>query len=199
MSDTPNNLSRGHHAALPYPQLPAFMDELRKRTAVAARALEFLILTATGTSEALNATWREFDLETAVWTIPAARMKARTAHRIPLSPRVLEILNCQKSGQEDPVGFVFGGQRDDRPLSNMSFAMMLRRMKRDDITAHGFRSTFSDWASEVSSFSSEVREAALAHTIKNKAERAYRRGDALEKRRRMMEAWMDFCAPNAAG
>jgi integrase len=192
----PSKLSRGHHAALAYLDLPAFMRDLRKRAGTAARALEFLILTATRTSEALNATWREFDLESAIWTIPAARMKARAEHRVPLSPGILGILNNQKSEQEDPFGYVFGGQRAGRPLSNMSLSMMLRRMNRNDITAHGFRSTFSDWASEVSSFSSELRETALAHTIKGKAERAYRRGDALEKRKKMMEAWTDFCVPN---
>jgi integrase len=185
---------RGHHAALPYNELPAFMDELRQRSGVAARALEFLILTATRTSEALNATWDEFDLEKAkVWTIPVARMKARTEHRVPLSQRALEILGALKSDQEDGEKYVFAGQRARRPLSNMSLLMMLRRMKREDITAHGFRSAFSDWASEVSSFSGELRETALAHTITNKAERAYRRGDALEKRREMMETWATWC------
>ena len=190
----PNGHSRGHHAALPYLELPAFMDELRKRTGSAAQALEFLILTATRTSEALNAIWDEFDLEAEVWTIPAARMKARVEHRVPLSARGLAILYDQKTDQEARVGYIFTGQRDGRPLSNMSVAMMLRRMKRGDITAHGFRSTFSDWVSEMSSFNSELRETALAHTIKSKAERAYRRGDALVKRRQMMEAWMVFCA-----
>jgi len=190
----PNNLSRGHHAALPYNELPVFMDELRQRSGEAARALEFLILTATRTSEALNATWDEFDLEEAkVWTVPAARMKARVEHRVPLSQRALEILSALKSGQEYGEKYVFAGQRVGSPLSNMALLMMLRRMKRDDITAHGFRSAFSDWASEVSSFSGELRETALAHTIKNKAERAYRRGDALEKRREMMEEWSCFC------
>jgi integrase len=194
----PNGHSRGHHAALPYLELPAFMDELRKRTGSAAQALEFLILTATRTSEALNAIWDEFDLEAEVWTIPAARMKARVEHRVPLSARVLAILYDQKTKQEARVGYIFTGQRDGRPLSNMSVAMMMRRMKRGDITAHGFRSTFSDWVSEMSSFNSELRETALAHTIKSKAERAYRRGDALVKRRQMMEAWMVFCASHTA-
>ena len=162
---------------------------------MAARALEFVILTATRTSEALNATWDEFDLEAEVWTIPAARMKARVEHRVPLSRRVTEILRDLEREREDGSDHVFAGQREGSPLSNMALLMMLRRMRRDEITAHGFRSTFSDWASEVSSFSGELRETALAHTIKNKAERAYRRGDALEKRREMMEAWANYCEP----
>jgi integrase len=188
----PNNLSRGHHAALPYNELPAFMDELRQRSGVAARALEFLILTATRTSEALNATWDEFDFEAGIWTIPAARMKARVEHRVPLSRRALEILCALKNDQDGDHDYVFVGQRAGNALSNMALLMTLRRMKRD-ITAHGFRSTFSDWASEVSSFSGELRETALAHTIQNKAERAYRRGDALEKRRQLMETWASYC------
>jgi len=190
----PNGLLRGHHAALPYLELPAFMDELRKRAGTAARGLEFVILTATRTSEALNATWDEFDLEAEVWTIPAARMKARVEHRVPLSRRCVEILRDLERDRESSDDYVFVGQREGTPLSNMALLMMLRRMKRDDITAHGFRSSFSDWASEVSSFSGELRETALAHTIQNKAERAYRRGDALEKRREMMEAWAIYCA-----
>ena len=137
----------------PYRELPAFMDELRKREGVAARALEFLILTATRTSEALNATWDEFDLETGIWTIPAARMKARVEHRVPLSRRAMEILRDLERDRENDGDYVFAGQREGSPLSNMSLLKMLRRMKRDEITAHGFRSTFSDWASEVSSFS----------------------------------------------
>jgi integrase len=189
----PNNLSRGHHAALPYNELPAFMGDLRQRSGVATRALEFLILTATRTSEALNAAWAEFDFEVGIWTIPAPRMKARVEHRVPLSQRALEILGALKSDQEDGEKYVFAGQRARSPLSNMALLMTLRRMKRGDITAHGFRSAFSDWASEVSSFSGELRETAPAHTIKNKAERAYRRGDALEKRRRMMEEWSCYC------
>ena len=188
-----NGLSRGHHAALPYLELPAFMDELRKRAGIAARGLEFLILTATRTSEALNAMWDEFDLEAEVWTIPAARMKARVEHRVPLSRRAMEILRDLERDRESGDDYVFAGQREGSPLSNMALLMMLRRMKRGDITAHGFRSTFSDWASEVSSFSGELRETALAHTIQNKAERAYRRGDALEKRREMMEDWAIYC------
>ena len=159
-----------------------------------------MILTATRTSEALNATWDEFDLEAEVWAIPDGRMKARVEHRVPLSRRALEILRELKGDDAENCAddYVFAGQREATPLSNMALLMMLRRMKREDITAHGFRSTFSDWASEVSPYSGELREAALAHTIQNKAERAYRRGDALEKRRQMMEAWANWCVPRPA-
>ncbi len=134
--------------------------------------------------------------ECAVWTIPAGRMKARVEHRVPLSQRAMQILHELKEpdAESSDDDCVFVGQREGTPLSNMALLMMLRRMKREDITAHGFRSSFSDWASEVSSFSGELRETALAHTIQNKVERAYRRGDALEKRREMMEAWAIYCA-----
>jgi integrase len=126
-------------------------------------------------------------------------MKARVEHRVPLSRRAMEILRDLERDREGGSDYVFAGQREGSPLSNMSLLMMLRRIKRGDITtAHGFRSTFSDWASEVSSFSGELRETALAHTIQNKAEHAYRRGDALEKRREMMEAWAKYCEPAAA-
>jgi integrase len=187
----PTKLSRGHHAALPYDKMPMFVAALRSRKATAATALEFLILTATRTSEALNATWNEFDLETGIWTIPAPRMKARVEHRVPLSKSAAGLL--RQRAETRAGDFLFPGQRHQRPLSNTSLFMLLRRMDRPDITAHGFRSAFSDWASEVSHFSSELRETALAHTISNKADRAYRRGDALEKRREMMEAWATHC------
>ena len=190
-------LSRGHFAALPYSEMSDFIAELRKRQAITASALEFLILTATRTSEALNAEWSEFDISLAVWTIPAARMKARREHRIPLSKRALDILAPLN---EAKVGaYVFPGHRPNRPLSNTSLLMLLRRLGRSGVTSHGFRSAFSDWASEVSSFSAELRESALAHTIPNKSEAAYRRGDALEKRRAMMEAWAQWCEPKPEG
>ena len=190
----PGKLTRGHHSALPYADMPAFMAELRARPALAAMALEFAVLTATRTSEVLNAQWSEFELGAGLWTIPAERMKARKEHRVALSKRALAIvteLSAAKSSE-----FVFPGQKPGKPLSNMALLMLLDRMGRGGvITAHGFRSTFSDWASEVSPFSSELRELALAHTIGNKAEAAYRRGDALEKRRTMMEAWATWCEP----
>lgn len=192
----PKKLSRGHHAALAYADMPAFMAELRNRPALAALALELVILTVTRTSEVLNAEWSEFDLDAGLWTIPAERMKARKEHRVPLSNRALAIV---KELSEARTGdYVFPGQRPNRPLSNMAMLMLLDRMgRRGVLTAHGFRSSFSDWASEVSSFSSELRETALAHTIGNKAEAAYRRGDAIEKRHTMMEAWAQWCEPTA--
>ncbi len=190
----PDKNRRGHHAALPYMEMSTFIASLRERDALAALALEFCVLTATRTSETIEAEWSEFDLEAGIWTIPAPRMKGKREHRVPLSSRALEILRGlseTRSGQ-----YVFPGQKPGRPLSNMAMLMVLRRMGfKGKLTAHGFRSSFSDWASEVSPFSAETRETALAHVIKNKAEAAYRRGDALEKRRAMMEAWAQWCEP----
>lgn len=190
----PSKLTRGHHAALAYADMPAFMAGLRVRPAVAALALELAILTATRTNEVLKAKWAEFDLDAGLWTIPAERMKARREHRVALSKRALAIVKQLSKARSSE--FVFPGQKRGNPLSNMAMLMLLERMgKRGAITAHGFRSAFSDWASEVSPYSSELRETALAHTIGNKAEAAYRRGDALEKRRGMIEAWAQWCEP----
>lgn len=179
-------LTRGHHMALAYDAIPAFMDDLRARPAVAALALEFTILTACRTNEVLGACWEEIDLDKRVWTIPAARMKAAREHRVPLSPRSLEILRAMR--KQSLESFVFPGPRPKAPLSTMAMAMLLRRMKAES-TVHGFRSSFRDWASETTSFPHEVCEMALAHAIDNKAEAAYRRGDLFEKRRKLMEAW----------
>jgi integrase len=193
----PKKLTRGHHKALAYTDLPAFMAELRARPAGAALALELAILTATRTSEVLGAQWAEFDLDAGLWTIPPQRMKARKEHRVALSKRALAIVKGLSEAKTSD--FVFAGQKQGKPLSNMAMLMLLDRMdRRGVITAHGFRSTFSDWASEVSPYSSELRETALAHTIGNKAEAAYRRGDALEKRRAMMESWAQWCEPKSA-
>jgi integrase len=190
----PAKLTRGHHAALAYTDMPPFMTDLRARPALAALALELTVLTATRTSEVLKAKWAEFDLEAGLWTIPAERMKARREHRVALSNRALAIVKELSAARSSE--YVFPGQKAAKPLSNMAMLMLLERMgRRGTITSHGFRSTFSDWASEVSPFSSELRETALAHTIGNKAEAAYRRGDALEKRRAMMEAWAAWCEP----
>ena len=192
----PKKLMRGHHAALPYADMPAFIAELRARPALAALALELTALTATRTSEVLNAEWDEFDLDAGLWTIPAARMKARKEHRVPLSKRALAIIKELAAARTSK--FVFPGQRRGRPLSGNSMLNLLERMgSRGALTPHGFRSAFSDWASEVSPYPSELRESVLAHTIGNKAEAAYRRGDALEKRRAMMEAWAQWCEPKA--
>ena len=188
-------LTRGHHAALAYDDLPAFMAALRARKSTAALALELAILTATRSGEVLNAQWSEFDLDKAIWTIPAIRMKAGHEHRIPLTKRAVAIV---KGLHKLPhKGHVFAGNAKGKPLSSMAMTMQLRRMNRGDITVHGFRSTFRDWASEQTSFPHETCEHALAHRISDKSEAAYRRGDQFEKRRKLMEAWAAFCEPRA--
>jgi integrase len=190
-------LTRGLHAALPYDDLQAFLVELRSKQATAALALELCILTVTRSGEALNAPWSEFDLKKATWTIPAVRMKAGHEHRIPLSQRATDILTALQLLRSNHNDHVFAGNKRGRPLSQMAMAMLLRRMGRDTITVHGFRSTFRDWASEQTSFPHETCEHALAHRISDKAEAAYRRGDQFEKRRKLMDAWAAFCcAPN---
>lgn len=187
-----------HHAALPYAEIGAFMTELREQPGTAARALEFAILTAARTGEVIGARWDEFDLAERVWTIPAERMKAGKEHRVPLSDAALAIV--EEMGAIRSGEFVFPGGKPGRPLSNMALLMTLRRMKRDDLTAHGFRSTFRDWISEKTNFPSEVAEMALAHTVADKVEAAYRRGDLFQKRRQLAEAWAKFCdAPTTTG
>ena len=187
-------LTRGHHAAMAYEQMPEFMQRLRGRIADAARALEFTVLTAARSGEALGALWSEIDLDKRVWTVPSARMKAGREHRVPLSPRAASIL--AEADENQRSGLVFKGAKADRPLSSMAMAMLLRRM-HVDVTVHGFRSAFRDWASETTGFAHEACEMALAHAIANKAEAAYRRGDLFEKRRLLMEAWADYCAGEA--
>jgi integrase len=180
-----------HHAALPYGNMPVFMVALREREAVAARALEFAILTAARTGEVLGAKWSEIGLAAAVWTVPALRMKAGAEHRVPLSAPALAVLRTMEKSRDGD--FVFPGDRH-ATLSNMSMLMLLRRMGHADLTAHGFRSTFRDWAAECTPFPNEVAEMALAHAIDDKTEAAYRRGGLFEKRRRLMDAWAEFCA-----
>jgi integrase len=186
-------LTRGHHAAMPYDDVPAFVNDLQKRQATAASALEFAILTAARSGEVLGACWNEFDVDRAVWTVPASRMKASREHRVPLSPRALEIVKAMD--RNEPL--VFAGQKQGRPLSSMALEMMLRRMKVENATVHGFRSSFRDWAAEQTNFPNEVCEAALAHVIENKAEAAYRRGDLFAKRRKLMDAWCAYCTKPA--
>ena len=179
-----------HHAALPYTELGEFIAELRQQEGVAARALEFAILTVARTGEVIGAKWSEINLAERLWTIPAERMKAGKEHRAPLSDAALAILGeIQEIRQSD---YVFPGGKSGRPLSNMAFLMLLRRMGRGDLTVHGFRSTFSDWCSERTNFPAEVREMALAHTVSDKVEAAYRRGDLFQKRRQLMDAWARF-------
>lgn len=194
-------LTRGHHAALPHDAVPAFMAELRNREAVAALALEFLILTAARSGEVLGARWEEVDLEAKVWTVPAARMKTGRVHRVPLPSRAIEVLETVKllAVRSDISRLpIFPNQAGAKPLSSMALAMLLRRMKAD-CTVHGFRSSFRDWAGEVSTFPREIAEAALAHTVGDATERAYRRGDALEKRRKLMEAWAGYLKARPEG
>ena len=181
-----------HLAALPYAELPAFLVSLRTREAVAARGLEFLILTAARTGEVIGARWNESDLLVKTWTVPASRMKAHREHRVPLSPRGLAIL--AEMQDSNPEAYVFPGPKPGTPLSNMAFLMLLRRMGLDDLTVHGFRATFKTWASERSNFHNEIIEASLAHIIGGKVEQAYMRGDMFEKRRRLMQAWTAYCA-----
>jgi integrase len=175
-------LSRGHHTALSYAHVPVFLEQLRRRKATAAMALEFLILTAARTGEVLGATWAEVDFEKQTWTIPATRMKAGREHRVPLSERAIALLTESKKLQSN---FLFPGQRGGS-LSGMAMSMLLRRMGHE-VTVHGFRSSFRDWAAEMTTFPHEVCEMALAHTIANKAEAAYRRGDVFVKRRSLMD------------
>lgn len=189
-------LSRGHHAAMPYENVPSFIVDLRKRKSTAALALEVCILTATRTGETLGMRWSELDLEKALWTVPADRMKATREHRVPLSTRVIEIL--KESAKHKRGEFVFPGYSSNKQLSNMALTMQLRRMKIDNATVHGFRSSFRDWAGNLSNFPREIAEAALAHVIGDKAEQAYRRGDALEKRRKLMQAWENYCKTTSA-
>jgi integrase len=186
-----------HHAALPYGALPAFLMRLREQEGTAAGALEFAILTAARTGEVIGARWSEIDLPAKVWTVPAGRMKAGKEHRVPLSDRALAILSASKpraGAAEIGQQFVFARGKPGLPLSNMAFLMLLRRMKRNDLTAHGFRSTFRDWCAERTNFSSEVAEMALSHAVGDKVEAAYRRGDMFERRHRLMKQWATFCS-----
>lgn len=179
-----------HHAALPYKELPVFMQALADQGGVGARALEFTILTAARTSEVIGARWEELDVASATWTVPKERMKAGREHRVPLSASALKILEAMAEIRTSD--YVFPGGKKDRPLSNMALLAALKRMKRSDLTAHGFRSTFRDWAAETTDYPGEVVEMALAHTVANKVEAAYRRGDLLEKRKGLMSDWSRF-------
>jgi integrase len=178
-----------HHAALAYDALPAFMSKLEKRNSASARALEFTILTAARTGEVIGAQWDEIDLKAKLWTVPAGRMKSGSAHRVPLSDRVVSLLQAlPRHGS----GVVFPGATG-KPLSNMSMLMLLRGMQ-PGLTVHGFRSTFSDWARDRTRYPRDVVEAALAHAVEDKTEAAYRRGDSLEKRRCLMADWASFAS-----
>ena len=181
-----------HHPALPYARMGEFMAALRLQDGTAARALEFLILTAARTSEATGTRWQEIDVGNAVWIVPADRIKAGKDHRVPLSAPALAIVRAMAETRQGD--FVFPGGRRERPLTNMAMAGVLERMGRDAITVHGFRSSFRDWAAERTNYPREVAEMALAHSVGDKVEAAYRRGDLFEKRRRIMADWAKHCA-----
>jgi integrase len=183
-----------HHAALPWGELPGFLESLRGQGGIAALALEFTILTAARTGETLFARWSELNFLDKTWTVPAERMKAGKEHRVPLSPRALAIVKEMQRHQQTRESFVFPRDEGGKPLFNTALIRLLRRMDRDGLTVHGFRSTFRDWATECTNFANHVVEAALAHTIGDKVEAVYRRGDLFEKRSRLMEAWAEFCA-----
>lgn len=187
----PNRRGVTHHAAMNYNEIPSFMELLRQRDALSAKALEFTILTMCRTSEALNAVWSEFDFEKRVWTIPANRMKTKVVHEIPLTDRVLEIL--KELNETRLSEYVFPGQRVGRPLSNMAMLNLLGRMGRKDLTVHGFRSTARDWVGNETNHQREIAEQALSHIVGNEVERSYRRGRAIDKHRRLLEDWERYC------
>ncbi len=182
-----------HHTALPYDDMSQFMAELLGVNGLAAKALILTILTATRTSEVLNARWSEFNLDKRTWTIPSERMKTGKAHRIPLSAPAVDLLNNIKDGSKSKL--VFPGQKQGKSLSNMAMTNTLRRMGRGELTVHGFRSTFRDWVAEKTNYPQRVAETALAHKLKDAAEAAYQRGDLLEKRVQLMQAWAEYCLP----
>lgn len=191
------SIARGHHAAMAYADVAAFMASLRSDTNTASAALQFCILTAARSGEVYGARWSEMDLEAKVWTIPAERMKAGRAHRVPLSSQAVALLaELEKNRTSD---IVFESPRGAKPLSHVAMAKVIERMAVENATVHGFRSSFRDWAGNETSFPREIAEAALAHVIGDKAEQAYRRSDALERRRELMQAWANYCEPEAAG
>lgn len=190
-------LQRGHMAAMPFGDVPAFVARLREREAVAARALEFLILTAARSGEVRGATWSEIDLEAKVWTVPAPRMKMGKEHRVPLSDRAVAILK-EVEPLRGKADLVFPGSKEDAPLSDMVWKALMKRMGVEGVTTHGFRSAFRDWVGDATNFPRELAEAALAHKVGDEVEQAYRRSDALEKRRKLMTAWDRFVAGGTA-
>jgi integrase len=182
-----------HHKALPFNEVAAFLKGLREKDNISAKALEFTILTAARTGETIGATPTEIDLKQAIWIVPGARMKAGKEHRVPLSARVVEIVRSLKHNQK----FLFPGAKVDQPLSNMAMLEMLRGMVGGGLTVHGFRSSFMDWGHEVTDYPKEMLDIALAHTVSDKVEAAYRRGDMFEKRRSLMADWAAYCALGA--
>ena len=187
-----------HHAAMPYTQVASFMDALRNDTSIAARCLEFITLTAARLGEATGATWDEIDLGARTWTIPAKRMKGDKEHKVPLSDAAMAVLKTMREIRQS--AYVFPGFKPGQPIGADALRELIKKLASDDVTVHGLRSTFRDWAADCTSFLNEVAEMALSHAIPSAVEAAYRRGDLFEKRRRLMEAWAEFCAkPNATG
>jgi integrase len=180
-----------HHPALPYTEVGAFMQELRGGAGTASRALEFTILTATRTNEVIQASWSEFDLDRRTWVVPAVRMKSKREHRVPLSDAAVAVLTAARGHSKR---YVFPGQKPGSHLSNMAMMQVLKRLDQTGITVHGFRSTFRDWCAESTNYASDVAEMALAHTLRDKTEAAYRRGDLFEKRVRLMADWARYCS-----
>jgi integrase len=191
-------ITRGHYAAMRFGDVPTFIASLRSKNSTAALALEFVVLTAARCGEVVGARWQEFDLENAMWTVPVSRMKAAREHRVPLSQRALGIIQVMHEHRDGD--FVFPSTRHlGKSLAVRTLWWLLRGMRISGATVHGFRSTFRDWAAECTNFPSEVCEAALAHSVANKVEAAYRRGDLFDKRRKLMEAWAIYCATPKAG
>ncbi|MER8844041.1 MULTISPECIES: tyrosine-type recombinase/integrase [Mesorhizobium] len=190
-------LTRGHHAAMAYADVPAFMTLLADVDGFGARALELCILTATRSGEVLNAQWPEFDLGKALWTIPAERMKASVEHVVPLSARALTVLEGLKAKRLSD--YVFPGAAPKKPLSNMAMTAVMRRMEKGQFTVHGFRSSFRDWAGDATNFPRDVAEMALAHKVGDDVEQAYRRGSALAKRKKLMDAWSAYVSTVKGG
>lgn len=186
-----------HHEALPYVEVGKFMASLRQQEGVAAKALDWLILTATRTSETIGAKWDEIDFDEKTWTIPADRIKGGKEHRVPLSPEAMKIAKAMHKVTDGD--FVFPGGKAKKPLSTNALLALLKRMDRSDLTAHGFRSTFRDWAAEQTNYAREVAEMALAHTVSDKVEAAYRRGDLFAKRKRLMNEWARYCETVSGG
>jgi integrase len=185
--------NKGHYAAMEISAIPSFIAELRQNVSVAALALEFLILTAARTGEALGAMWQQIDFAVRLWTLPAGKMKGERVHQVPLCARAIEILKIVRKLSDSSDQYAFQGRRKNRPLSNMALEMVLRRMNLTSVTVHGFRSTFRDWVGDYTTFPREVAEAALAHAVGDKSEQAYRRRSALAKRRELMNEWERYC------
>jgi integrase len=181
-----------HHASLPYQEISAFMADLRARESIAAKALEFAILTAARTGEVLGAQWSEIDIDARTWVVPEGRMKAGRQHRVSLSDAAIVVLGHMRQHRRDD-DLLFPGLKRGKPLNSRALLAVLRRMKRGDLTTHGFRATFKTWAAERTNFAREVVEAALAHVNGDKVEAAYQRGDLFDKRQALMSAWADFC------